>query len=101
MTTDQALILTILLATVGMFFWGKWRHDMVALGALLASVLAGLVAPDVAFSGFGHPAVITVACVLVLSSGLQSSGAVDALARSALPQQGGPVLSLAALTGLG
>lgn len=101
MTTDQALILTILLATVGMFLWGKWRHDMVALGALLASVLAGLVPPDIAFSGFGHPAVITVACVLVLSRGLQTSGAVDALARFALPQQGGPVLSLAALTALG
>ena len=101
MTTDQALILTILLATVGMFLWGKWRHDMVALGALLACVIAGLIEPDIAFSGFGHPAVITVACVLVLSRGLQSSGAVDALARLALPQQGGPVLSLAALTGLG
>jgi di/tricarboxylate transporter len=101
MTTDQALILTILLATVGMFFWGKWRHDMVALGALLASVLAGLIPPEIAFSGFGHPAVITVACVLVLSKGLQSSGAVDALARYTLPRQGGPILSLAALTGLG
>lgn len=101
MSTDQILILTILLTTVGMFLWGKWRHDMVALGALLACVLTGLVAPDNAFSGFGHPAVITVACVLVLSRGLQTSGAVDALARYTLPQQGGPVLSLAALTGLG
>ena len=101
MTTDQVLILTILLATVGMFLWGKWRHDMVALGALLACVLAGLIAPNIAFSGFGHPAVITVACVLVLSRGLQTSGAVDALARHALPQNGGPILSLAALTGLG
>ena len=101
MTIDQILILTILLATVGMFLWGKWRHDMVALGALLACVLAGLIAPNIAFSGFGHPAVITVACVLVLSRGLQTSGAVDALARHALPQNGGPILSLAALTGLG
>ena len=101
MTIDQILILTILLATVGMFLWGKWRHDMVALGALLACVLAGLIPPNIAFSGFGHPAVITVACVLVLSRGLQTSGAVDALARYALPQNGGPVLSLAALTGLG
>jgi di/tricarboxylate transporter len=35
-------------------------------------VLAGLVAPAEAFAGFGHPAVITVACVLVLSRGLQT-----------------------------
>lgn len=101
MTTDQALILTILLATVGMFLWGRWRHDMVALGALLACVIAGLIEPDIAFSGFGHPAVITVACVLVLSRGLQTSGAVDALARKLLPRDAGPTLSLAALVGLG
>ncbi len=101
MTTDQALILCILAATVGMFLWGRWRHDMVALGALLACVVAGLVAPDVAFSGFGHPAVVTVACVLVLSRGLQTSGAVNVLARHALPSRGGPLLSLAALTALG
>jgi di/tricarboxylate transporter len=101
MTTDQVLILTILFATVGMFLWGKWRHDMVALGALLACVLAGLIAPDIAFNGFGHPAVITVACVLVLSRGLQTSGAVDVLARKLLPSEAGPTLSLAALAGLG
>ena len=85
MTPDQILVLTILLATVGMFLWGRWRHDMVAAGALLACVLAGLVAPAEAFSGFGHPAVVTVACVLVLSRGLQSSGAVDVLAARLLP----------------
>lgn len=101
MTTDQTLIIAILLATVGMFLWGRWRHDMVALGSLLACVLAGLIDPAVAFAGFGHPAVITVACVLVLSRGLQSSGAVDALARVALPGNAGPLTSLAAIVALG
>jgi di/tricarboxylate transporter len=101
MTTDQLQILAILLATVAMFLWGRWRHDMVALGALLGCVLAGLVAPAGAFAGFGHPAVITVACVLVLSRGLQTSGAVDALTRNLLPAKAGPTLSIAALTGIG
>jgi len=101
MTTDQLQILAILLATVAMFLWGRWRHDMVALGALLACVLAGLVPPAGAFAGFGHPAVITVACVLVLSRGLQASGAVDALTRNLLPARAGPTLSIAALTGIG
>jgi len=101
MSQDQTVILVILAATVAMFLWGRWRHDMVAAGALLACVLAGLVAPGEAFSGFGHPAVITVACVLVLSRGLQGSGAVDALTRVALPAGAGRGASLAALTGLG
>jgi len=97
MTPDQTLILAILAATVGMFLWGRWRHDMVAAGALLACVLAGLVPPASAFAGLGHPAVVTVACVLVLSSGLQRTGAVDALTRRVLPGGAGPTLSIAAL----
>jgi len=101
MTADQGLILGILLATIAMFLWGRWRHDMVALAGLLACVLAGLVPPADAFAGFGHPAVITVACVLVLSRGLQTSGAVDVLARVVLPSSAGPTLTIGALTGLG
>ncbi|QCF27129.1 SLC13 family permease [Hydrocarboniclastica marina] len=101
MTQDQIVILTILTATIGMFLWGRWRHDMVALGALLACVVAGLVPSAEAFAGFGHPAVITVACVLILSYGLQRTGAVDALAKRVLPTAAGPMLSLAVLTALG
>jgi di/tricarboxylate transporter len=100
MNFEQGLILAILAATVAMFLWGRWRHDMVAAAALLAAVLGGLVAPAEAFAGFSHPAVITVACVLVLSQGLQNSGAVDALARVVLPAKAGPTLSIAALTAL-
>lgn len=101
MTQDQATILVILAAAVVMFLWGRWRHDMVAIGALLACVFAGLIPAGDAFTGFGHPAVVTVAGVLVLSRGLQTSGAVDALARRILPQAAGPTLTIAALTALG
>jgi di/tricarboxylate transporter len=67
LTTPQILIFAILVAMMGLFLWGRFRHDVVALTALLACVIAGLVTSGVAFAGFGHPAVITVACVLVLS----------------------------------
>ncbi len=100
MTTSQFVIIAVLLATMAMFLWGRWRHDMVALGALLACVFAGLVPGREAFSGFGHPAVITVACVLVLGYGLQISGAVDVLAKRLLPTAAGPTLSILALISL-
>ncbi len=101
MHPDQLGILIILAATVGMFLWGRWRHDMVALGALLACVFAGLVPPTEAFAGFGHPAVVTVACVLVLSRGLQTSGAVDAITQRVVPTSAGPTVAIAVLTALG
>ena len=100
MSIDQILIVSVLLATMGMFLWGRWRHDLVAMGALLACVFAGLVPGSEAFVGFGHPAVITVASVLVLGYGLQISGAVDVLAKYLLPSSSGPTLSILALISL-
>ncbi|MCH8489447.1 MAG: anion permease, partial [Oceanicaulis sp.] len=100
-TLDQGLIILILACAMGLFLWGRLRHDIVALCALMACVLAGLVEPAAAFAGFGHPAVITVACVLVLSRGLQNSGAVDVIARYALPSGAGLMVSMGALVTLG
>ncbi len=100
MTTPQFIIIAVLVAAMAMFLWGRWRHDMVALGALLVCVFAGLVPGSEAFSGFGHPAVITVACVLVLGYGLQTSGAVNVLAQRFLPASAGITLSILALIGL-
>ncbi len=97
MTTDQILIIAVLLMTMGIFIWGRWRHDLIAMGSLLVCVFAGLVPGSEAFAGFGHPAVITVGCVLVLSHGLQITGAVDVLARRVLPSSAGPTLSILAL----
>jgi di/tricarboxylate transporter len=65
---------------MALFLWGRWRYDVVAFAALMAAVLLGLVAPAEAFAGFGHPAVITVAAVLVISRALALSGLIDALA---------------------
>jgi len=79
MDINQYIVFAILLCSLALFIWGRWRYDIVALMALLAVTLCGLVPTDKAFSGFGHPAVITVAAVLIISRGLINSGAIDAL----------------------
>mgnify|MGYP000468422980 CR=1 FL=1 len=101
MTVDQLTILIILAVTMVLFIWGRWRHDMVALAALLACVFTGLIKPEDAFNGFGHPAVVTVACVLILSRGLRNTGAMDVLAQRVVPRRGSTTLAIAALTGIG
>ena len=73
MTEPQIVIIVILVSMVALFVWGRWRHDFVAMAALLACVLTGLVPAGEAFVRFGHPAVVTVAGVLVLSGVLQST----------------------------
>ncbi len=80
MPIQQVFIFAILAAAMAFFLWGRYRYDVVALGALLAAVFAGVVPADRAFSGFGNPAVITVAAVLIISRTLQISGLIDALA---------------------
>ncbi|MGP9832623.1 SLC13 family permease [Marinobacter sp. NSM] len=81
MPADQWIVFAILGSTLALFVWNRLRFDIVAMLALLAVAVTGLVAPDQLFSGFGHPAVITVAAVLVISQGLVNGGVVDAVAR--------------------
>lgn len=97
MTQPQWWILAVLAATLGLFLYGRWRHDIVAAAALLATVLLGLVPADDAFLGFSHPAVVTVACVLILSGALLHTGVVDYLAERFLPTDTGPTIAISAL----
>ena len=88
MTADQAIIFAILLALVVLLVWGRWRYDVAAFASLMAAVGAGLVKPEAAFAGFGHPATVTVAAMLVLSHALAGTGAVDRLAQLVRPASG-------------
>jgi di/tricarboxylate transporter len=75
------MIFGLIILMLLFFIWGKWRYDIVSLVTLLVASLAGLVPMDEVFQGFGHPAVITVAAVLVVSKGLMNAGVVDFMAR--------------------
>ncbi len=101
MSPDQATIFAILVAVFVLFVWGRWRYDIVALLALLVAVVAGVVPFSGAFRGFGHPATVTVAMVLVMSRALSNSGAIDLIARRVTLSAKRLSLSLGALSSLG
>ncbi|MEE8189799.1 MAG: SLC13 family permease, partial [Kiloniellales bacterium] len=61
MTTEQITLFVILAALFVLLAWGRWRFDVVAFSALIVAVAAGVVPGNEAFSGFGHPATVTVA----------------------------------------
>ena len=77
MNQEQVAIFSILAGILTLFAWGRIRYDVVAFMGLILCVLLGLVPVQDAFSGFSHPATITVAMVLILSRGLVNSGVVD------------------------
>ena len=82
MTIDQIILFSLFGTVFAMLLWGKFRYDIVAFTALMVGVTLGVVPTDDAFSGFGHPATIIVALVLVVSAGLVRSGAVYLITRT-------------------
>jgi di/tricarboxylate transporter len=74
MTTDQILVVSILVLSLVLFVIDKIRVDLVALIVMILLVLSGLLTPDEAFSGFASPAVVTVWGVFIVSAGLSRCG---------------------------
>ena len=85
MTLDQSVSVGILVFALTLFVWGRFRYDLVAFAALVVGVVAGVVPAEEAFLGFGHPAVITVAAVLIISRALTNAGAVELIAARLVP----------------
>ena len=81
MSIDQKILFALLFGVFVFLIWGRWRYDLVAFVALLVGLLTGVVPKEAAFSGFGHPATIIIALVLIVSRGLSNSGAIELLAR--------------------
>jgi di/tricarboxylate transporter len=80
-TTDQATLFGLLFFVFVFLIWGRWRYDLVAFVALLIALLTGIVPKELAFSGFGHPATVIIALVLIVSRGLSNSGAIELVVR--------------------
>ena len=87
-TVKTFLTLAILAATLYGFVSERLAPDVTALLALLALLLTGVLTPSEAFSGFSHPATISVAAVLVLSAGVERTGALTFIARRLLAPLG-------------
>ena len=93
-TLKAVATLLILAATMYGFVSERLSPDLTALLALLALLLTGVLTPFEAFSGFSHPATISVAAVLVLSAGVERTGALTYIARRVLTPLGNSELIL-------
>lgn len=92
MTLEKIEFILILLLTLTLFIWNRWRHDVIAMIALLAAFILGFIPSNELFSGFSHPATITIAFVLILSAGLMNTGAVEGLLKVISPLMKYPFL---------
>jgi di/tricarboxylate transporter len=86
MTLQQGLAFGLVFATVVAFAWGRFRYDLVALGALLAGLLLGVIHPKAAFDGFKNDVVIIIGTALVVSAAIARSGVIEMLTQPILPR---------------
>ena len=75
--SDQSIVFLLISTTLVLFIWGRVRYDLVAFMALIAGTIVGVIPTHGVFSGFGHPAVVIIALVLIISRGLVRSGSVE------------------------
>ena len=101
LTIDQAILFGLFVLVFAFLVWGRWRYDLVAFTALMLGVLAGVVPSEDAFSGFGHPATIIVALVLVVSRGLTNSGAIFQITRHLIDSARGLAGHIVIMGGVG
>lgn len=97
---SQSIVFATLVIALVLFAWGKVRHDIVALIALFIVTATGIVPFDHAFSGFGHPAVITVASVLIIGHAMERSGVIDILGQVVSKVGNNLLLQIASLSAL-
>ena len=79
--TEQSILFVIFICVFAFFLWGKFRYDLVSFCGLLVAWALGIVDDQQALSGFGHPATVVVALVLIISAGLFNSGFVNLVSK--------------------
>lgn len=95
---EPYMVFAILLAMLSLFVIDYWRYDVVAMIALLALVILKILPYNSAFMGFSSPAVITVACVMIMTDTITQSGAADYVVNKLTPVSDHAVLHLTVLT---
>ena len=101
MMSDQIILFSLFGIVFLLLLWGRFRYDLVAFSALMAGVLLGVVPVESAFYGFGHPATIVVALVLIVSAGLVRSGAVFLITRTLVDSSRNLGAHIALMGGIG
>ncbi|ARV06021.1 SLC13 family permease [Polaribacter sp. SA4-10] len=68
------LMLVILAITIGLFVWGKYAPDVIALVSMLSLFLCGILNLSETLSGFSNPTVIMIAALFIIGEGLSQTG---------------------------
>ena len=101
LTIDQIVLFLLIVGVFALLLWGRVRYDIVAFAALIITIITGVIPVEQAFAGFGHPATVIIALVLVVSRGLSNSGAVEFIARFVVSGSRTITMHIGLMSGIG
>lgn len=99
MTLEQGLAFGLMGVTVALFIWGKLRYDLIALTALVAGALMGVIPAEEMFAGFANDLIWIIASALLLSAAIARSGIVERALDPVLSRLKRPYLLIPAFSG--
>lgn len=85
MTFQQGLAFGLVGLTIGAFIWGRFRYDLVAVVALVAGLVIGIIPAEAAFDGFKNDVTVIIACALIVSAAFARSGVIELAMRRVMP----------------
>lgn len=94
----MTITLIILFVTSALFLWGKLRSDLVALLALIALTVSGILNTNEAIAGFANPIVLMLAGLFIISGAITQTGLAKTLSTKLLQTAGDNELKLFILT---
>lgn len=95
--SDATISLLILAAATMLFVANRFPPELVALAAAVAMAAFGVLDPEQVAAGFGDPAVIFIASLLIVGEGLQAAGITAWIGHQLIARAGSPRRLLAML----
>jgi len=84
-TLQQGLAFGLVGLTIGAFIWGRFQYDLVAVVALVAGLVIGIIPAEAAFDGFKNDVTVIIACALIVSAAFARSGIIELAMRRVMP----------------
>jgi len=99
----QTMVFVVIVATITLLIWNKFRYDLVAVLAVLILILTETLALEEALGNFGHPVIFIVGAMFILSRSVTNSGLIEIITRKITFLQSHialQILTLASITAL-
>ena len=91
MSLEIIIVFSIIVIVIFLFALEVFPVDKIAFFIMVSLLIAGLISPEEAISGFSSPATITVLALMIIAIGLENNGVIDWLANGMKKLKGLPL----------